>query len=209
MSLILTALEAIASRRTHSRLGEPGPDGSDLRRIREAASHAPDHGRCRPWRFIIVSPNVADDFGDVLATAYTRRCLTSGSEIDFAQRERERAKVYRAPVLIVVACQPKLDTKVPVHEQEAAVAAATQNLLIAATALGYGSKWSTGPAATDALVKRALGLDDPSRVMGFVYLGTLPNDHVRSLPPRAVDISDLVRTWRSAGSGPPSIALPS
>jgi nitroreductase len=45
-------------------------------------------------------------------------------------------------------------------------------MLLAATALGYGSMWRTGPPAYDHRVMRALGLTDDDAIVGFVYLGT-------------------------------------
>lgn len=191
---MLSALEAIGSRRSANRLTHPGPTGAELRRMLRAAASAPDHGRCRPWRFIVVPRHYADDFGAVLEQAYVTRCDLAGEPVDEKRRAKERNRVNQWPVLVVVACEPSTDVKVPVHEQCAAVAAATQNLLLSATALGYGSKWVTGSAATDPVVKKALGLSSSGSIVGFVYLGTVPEGTGRAVD-RSVDLAGRMRTW--------------
>lgn len=194
--MALNVLDVIKKRRTMSRLETPGPNARELAEMLSAAAQAPDHGNCRPWRFIVVTGNARADFGDVLADAYAHRCRLAGDDPDPAAVRRERVKPLRAPTLVVVGFEPVPDTRIPVHEQRAAVAAATQNLLLAATALGYGSKWSTGAAATDPCVAKALGISDSGGVVGFVYLGSLPADRTDSRPPRNVDTAAVVRRWQ-------------
>ncbi len=195
---MLTTLEAIGTRRSVTRLMHPGPNGAELWQMLRAAANAPDHGRCRPWRFIVVPRQSADDFGQMLADAYVRRCEQAGVPVDPAKCEKERNRPRRAPTLVVVVCEPRDDPRFPPHEQLAAVAAATQNLLLSATAMGYGSKWVTGAAATDPFVKDALGLAEGASVVGFVHLGTIPGDQPG--PGRNVDISGVVRTWHAAAA---------
>ena len=56
-------------------------------------------------------------------------------------------------------------------EKMLAAAAATQNLLLAATGLGLAAMWRTGPAALDPDVKAFLGLAPDQRLIGFIYVG--------------------------------------
>ncbi len=53
-----------------------------------------------------------------------------------------------------------------------AAAAAAQNLFLAAHALGYGVMWKTGPAAYDAAVKDAVGLQPQDHIVAIMHLGT-------------------------------------
>ena len=66
-------------------------------------------------------------------------------------------------------------------------------MLLAATALGYGSMWRTGDPAYDDDVKAALGLTKQDAIVGFVYLGT-PNEGGDKEPNEA-DLTDLVTRW--------------
>jgi nitroreductase len=81
---------------------------------------------------------------------------------------------------------------VPKQEQIIAVGAATQNILNALFALGFGAVWRTGEFAYDQGVKSALGLTTLEELIGFIYVGT-PGQDVQS-PPN-VDPSLLFSYW--------------
>jgi len=166
-------LDAIATRRSCGRLVAPAPDENELAALIAAAEAAPDHGRLRPWRLHVLSGRAKGDFGAVLAEAYLRRCADAGAEPLPAVLSKERTKLGRAPVVVVVGCAP-VAGRVPEIEQVLAVGAAVQNLLLAATAVGYGSMWRTGEVAYDRHVKATLGLAATDHLVGFVYLGTAP-----------------------------------
>jgi nitroreductase len=167
----VSVVHAVHARRSHKRLVEPAPHGADLDALLDAAAAAPDHGRLRPWRFYVLEGETQDAFGAVLADAYRVRCLERGVEPDAAKLVKERTKLGRAPMVIVAACVA-VEGSVPEIEQIAATAAAVQNLLLVATALGYGSMWRTGEPAYDARVKAALHLAPADTIVGFLYLGT-------------------------------------
>jgi nitroreductase len=163
---------AIESRRSNGRLTEPAPSPDDLRRILHAATLAPDHESLRPWKFMVLQGEAKVAFGKVLAQAYEARCADRGIEAHPAKREKELTKLGRAPLVVVAAAVRRSTDKVPFEEQFASAAAAVQNLLLAATALGYGSMWRTGDPAYDPMVKDALGLAPNDAIVGFIYLGT-------------------------------------
>lgn len=168
----MDALDAIRNRRSIGRLVEPAPAGDDLAAILEAGACAPDHGELRPFKFVVLEGQGQDEFGKVLADAYLARCERDGVEPVDAKHEKERTKLGRAPMVIVVCAIRRESEKIPWIEQQMAAGAAAQNLLLAATALGYGSMWRTGDPAYDSLVKEALGLTDDDAVVGFLYIGT-------------------------------------
>lgn len=82
-----------------------------------------------------------------------------------------RTLPLRAPVLIAVGVDKPSEAKVLEIENVAAAAAATQNLLLAAQAMGLAAKWRTGEWARDPLVKKFLGFDPDQHILAFVYLG--------------------------------------
>ena len=77
-------------------------------------------------------------------------------------------------MIIVTAVRVQADSKIPEWEQTAAVIAATQNILLAAEALGFGAIWRTGAMAKSPLVKEYLGLAPTDQIIGLLYIGT-PN----------------------------------
>ena len=189
----MDAFTAMHARRSRPVLTDPAPGDEDLRAMLAAAVAAPDHGRHRPWRFVVIRGAGRKAFGEVLAEALRRSGRQRGAEPDAAAEDRERAKPMRAPVIIAVACAAGGDEKVPHAERLAATAAATENLVLAATALGYGAMWRTGAPARDAFVREALGFADGEEITGFVYLGTAPDG--QELPPAHRELDPLVREW--------------
>ena len=79
----------------------------------------------------------------------------------------------------------------------AAVAAAAQNMLLAAHALGFAAKWATGKQAYDATVKAELGLGDDDRIIGFLYLGSYRG------AARGAAAARPRRRWSANGRPPP------
>jgi nitroreductase len=185
----MDTLEAIMTRRTvpPAKMGPPGPDAAALRRILEAGAAAPDHGLLRPWRFLVVRGGGRRALGELFA-AFAARAGVSPEEI-----EKQRQAPMRAPVIVVVAArlQPT-HPKIPSLEQLASAAAAAQNMLLAAHALGFAAKWATGKQAYDAGVRDGLGLGTDDQILGFLYLGSYAADH--SAPPR-VALDAVVLDW--------------
>ncbi|MGH9154633.1 MAG: nitroreductase family protein [Acidimicrobiales bacterium] len=190
----MDALDAIFARRSVGRLTEPGPDEGDLQTVLQAAAAAPDHGELRPWRFVVLAGPAKDAFGTVLADAYLARCGATGLVPTDGQVAKERTKLGRAPVVVVVAAVHRPSDAIAWDEQLAAGAAAAENALLAATALGYGSMWRTGEVVRHPAVKAALGLAEADAVVGFLYLGTPAEGAAK--PPRRPDLAGLVEHWR-------------
>src|SRR5665213_1214208 len=129
----MEAIEALTSRRSPPKLVDPAPNDEQISAILGAAIRAADHGRMRPWRFLMMRGTARERLGDVLASALKARV----PEISDDQVQRERLKPLRAPVVVVVAASLVEGHKIPVVEQLLAAGAAAQNMLVAAHALGY------------------------------------------------------------------------
>lgn len=161
--------EAIQTRSSAGRLSEPGPDPRQLERILATAARAPDHGRLKPWRLIVLDRASRERFADAVVAARARRLPEPTPE----QLALEREKLWRSPTMVVVGCAVQRDhPKVPEVEQLLAVGAAAQNLFLAAHDLGFGVMWKTGPAAYDDGVKAAVGLQAHDHIVAIMHLGT-------------------------------------
>lgn len=163
----LVALDQLLARRSVGLLQDPAPRDADLDLILEAGLRAPDHGRLRPWRFVTIRGEARIAFGECLAGAAAKR----DPEAAAALGERARAWVRRTPLLIAVGAIVK-DGKIPEFEQMLSAAAAAMNMLNAAHLLGYGAMWVTGANAYDPTVNALLGFEAPSRLVGFLTVGT-------------------------------------
>ncbi|HVS76075.1 MAG TPA: nitroreductase [Steroidobacteraceae bacterium] len=185
----MQAIDALLNRRSAKTLTDPAPDEGALQLLLESASRAPDHGRLRPWRFIVIRGPARERLGDLMAEQLRRRQPAAGSE----SLQRERQKALRAPLIIVIAAVPNAAARIPAIEQVLAAAAAAENVLLAAAALGFGAMWKTGDAAYDDTVKAALGLEAGDSIVGFIYVGTAPADAVP--PPARGEWRDRVSYW--------------
>jgi len=183
----MDALTALTTRISPAALDAPGPSGDTLQKILEAAVAAPDHGRMRPWRFILIDGAAREKFGALLAEALVRREPMAPA----GKLEAERKKALRAPLIVVVAASVQSNAKVPEVEQLVAVGAAAQNMLVAAYALGFGGFWRTGAIAYDSAIKRALGFAETDVIIGFLYLGTTKTPG----QPRQNDTTSVTRRW--------------
>jgi nitroreductase len=186
---VMQAIDTLLKRRSAKTLTEPAPDESALELLLECAARAPDHGRLRPWRFIVIRGAARERLGELMADQLQRKLPAASAET----LQRERQKALRAPLIVVVAAVCNGETRIPAVEQILAVGAAAQNMMLAATALGFGAMWKTGDAAYDDTVKVALGLAASAAIVGFLYLGTPPADGVP--PPVPAQWQDRVSYW--------------
>lgn len=161
-------LTAINERVSCPRLQEPPPDAAQLARLLKAAVRAPDHGLLRPWRFIAIAGEDRERFGQMIVDA----CISEQPELTEAQCEKLRAAPLRAPMVLVVVAEVQPEHKVSGMDQIMACAAAVQNLLLTAHAIGVGAMWRTGAPALSNALKVALGFAPKDEIVGFVYLGT-------------------------------------
>lgn len=190
-----TALAHLLSRVSISPLAvtDPGPDDSELDIVLDAALRAPDHGRIRPWSFVLIRGEARRRFGEVLVQALKTRD-PGASEMMI---ERERNRPLLAPLTIALGTRLNPAHKVPAGEQVLSVGAAAMNMLNALHMLGYGAMWVTGANAYDPNVAAALGLRAPDRLIGFIMTGT-PKDP--PAPPERPARHHHVNDWRGPGS---------
>jgi nitroreductase len=176
-SPVMNAIEAIFTRRSTS-IVRPDPLPRELvEQLLSAAVQAPNHFRVRPWRFFVLSGKARERLGEVMAQSLLLR--EPGSPESALAKERSRP--LRAPIVIAVAVDPPNQPKVVEIENISAVAAAVENMLIAANALGLGAMWRTGPAAMNPDVKDFFGLPPEQHLLGFVYVG-YPGENPPPLP---------------------------
>ncbi len=185
------AIDLLLTRRSVSAnsLGEPGPDKAELELMLRAASRVPDHKKLVPWRFVLFQGEARGEFGKMLAEV----CAAEESDPGQFRLENEAKRFLRAPIVIAVISRVVPNAAAPEWEQVLSAGAACQNLILAATALGYGAQWITEWCAYSRGVRRALRLAEGERVAGFVYIGTAkekPDERER--PP----LADIVAPWR-------------
>lgn len=166
------ALDLLLTRRSGSAkaMKAPGPSSKQLTQILQAGARAPDHGKLFPWRFIVFEGKARDRAGDILAEVME----AEGERAK--QVEEERGRFLRAPLVVAVISTARELHKIPLWEQELSAGAVCQNILVAATALGFVGNWLTEWYAYHSIVKENMGLKPGERVAGFIYIGTAKDE---------------------------------
>jgi nitroreductase len=185
-----TPLSLLSTRRSGKPrdLVAPGPDDAELRQILEIAARTPDHGKLAPWRFVIVPADKRARLAEVITTAYrAERPQAARLEIEALEQF-----ATQAPALVVVLSSPKVESHIPLWEQQLSAGAAGMNLLHAAHALGFAGGWLTGWAAYSDAVRDAFGAE-PERIAGYIFLGT-PAKQLEERP--RPDPQKIISTWQ-------------
>lgn len=175
------ALSVIHRRRSIPKLVAPAPSPDELQLILAAAGSAPDYNRFRPWRFTVIDTDDLPHFADTALSASLALAERTGFQPTAEQIERLRTTYAEsAPMILAVGVSVRPDPFVTPTKQGYAAAAAAQNALLAATALGYGSMWRTGMMVDADEMKAGLGLRPDDAIVGFLFLGTSPNGTLRT-----------------------------
>ncbi len=163
----METLEAIFARRSVKKMKAEAVPPALVEKLLDAAVQAPNHYKVRPWRFVVLRGDGLKQLGEVFAQSLMKKVPNLPPEA----LEKERAKPLRAPLIIAVGVDQPADARVIEIENICAAAAACQNILLAAQALGLGSHWRTGEAARDPAVKKFLGFSEEQHLIAFLYIG--------------------------------------
>ena len=170
MNQILDHLEKRRSAATAD-LAAPGPDRDELARLLTIASRVPDHGTLAPWRFIVIEGEHRQE----LSRQMTASLADLGASMPAQERQTAEQKIRKvftiAPTVVVVVSRTVEGTGIPEIEQVLSAGAACMNLVIAATASGYGANWITGWAAYHPVAHAALGIAAGETIAGIILIG--------------------------------------
>ncbi|WP_041249609.1 nitroreductase family protein [Gluconacetobacter diazotrophicus] len=184
----MAVLDALLSRSSTDMLSDPAPEGSVLEDILSTAMRAPDHGKLRPWRYVLVRGDARPKLAELVVAGM----LARDPDVPAAKIEKRRVRFSTMPLTIALGMHLHPDDKIPVIEQEMAVAAAAMNVLNALHATGFGGVWVTGDMTYDPAVAAALGFAAPHRLAGFLFVGT--PDSARPVPTRR-PVGGYVAEW--------------
>jgi len=168
--------EAIRSRRAVRKYRpDPVPE-EKIYKILDAANWAPSAINRQQWEFIVVTGKetireMGASFKKVIEEM-TRNLSASSGHGPLSREEFIRfAESYGgAPVVIVVLTDAADNDDLRRANLESA-SAAMENLLLAATALGLGTCWMTGPLRDEKALRRILAVPDDRELVAVTPLG--------------------------------------
>lgn len=180
------AADLIHARQTvlPKRLLAPGPDADQLQALLGAAAAAPDHGQLLPWRFVIVPRSERGSLAEVFAQALRER----DADATPVQLDQAREKAHRAPLLLLVVVDGQRgDPAVDLSERILSAGCAVQNMLLMATAMGYGSALTSGKALGSTALRLRFGLHAGEHALCFLSVGTVAARRPARVRPAVAD----------------------
>lgn len=186
----MSTLELLATRRSVSTkdMIEPGPTAEQVKTILAAGHRVPDHGKLGPWRFIVFTGDAREQFSQRLAAIFAEE----NPDCREKKMNQQAELLMRAPVVIAVISTADEHAKIREWEQVLSAGAACQNMLVAATAMGFGAQWLTEWYSYNDKVKQLLEMEPHHQVAGFLYFGSYQNKPEERKRP---DLEERVRYW--------------
>jgi len=190
--------EAIRQRRSVRRYLPDKVKREDILSILDAANRAPSAMNRRQWEFIIVTGKKIGEMGESfrrIIEEYTKNWESSrmkGSPFSREDFIRFAATYGGAPVVIVVLTDAAQTEDFWRANLESA-SAALENLLLAATALGLGTCWMTGPLQDELSLRRILEIPTGKEIVAVTPLGN-PAE-MSDAPPRIDQELDKKVRW--------------
>ena len=163
----MDVFDAIHNRHSQGKVKQDSVSRALIEKLLSAAVQAPNHYKVRPWRFVVLTGTARNKLGDVFAASQ----LDRKPDLPQEALDKFRGLPLRAPVVIAVGVDKPSEEKVLEIENIAAVAAACQNLLLAAQAEGLAVKWRTGEWARDPKIKEYLGFSADQHLIAYLYIG--------------------------------------
>ncbi|MFE0190461.1 nitroreductase family protein [Streptomyces sp. NPDC059008] len=179
----MDVMTAIVTRRSEKILAQPAPSDEEFQYLLRGAATAPDHGRLRPWRWILVRGEARAALARALVPREPRAV------------EQGSAGLPEPPLRALLVFAPVPGHKIPEWEQLAASCSMTHALMMLLHARGYGSIWRTGRLCTSPGVRGLLHMAEEERLLGSLDIGTPPEGlrQRRPLP----DIADRVSVFEA------------
>jgi nitroreductase len=168
----MDVIQAIETRQSIGRVKQDPVPKALIERILESAVHAPNHRLTEPWRFHVFTGKGRGELARARAEIARLQAEAEGEDEEMAagRISRERKKAFRAPVVIAVICEAGRD-EVESLENYAACAAAVQNVLLTAHALGLATMWRTGTVVYHDHMREFFGLEEGDRMVAHLYVG--------------------------------------
>jgi len=162
--------DTITSRRTVKAFDGQAIDRDSLTQLLELARWAPNHRLSNPWRFAVLDQNAIARLG-----TFIHNEPDIAAYPDPAKAQAKLGKLLsRLPTLgaLIQVCWVRANDPAIDLEDHAAAAAAVQNILLGANAMGLGSFWSTAPALGHPATLRWCGFNpDIHGFLGGLWLG--------------------------------------
>ncbi|WP_386693899.1 nitroreductase family protein [Lonepinella sp. MS14435] len=181
----MDALELLINRRSNKKLVAPAPSREQLEQIFQAALRTPDHGKLKPYRFVIIENNGLTKLANGLTQVAT--------DLNLEQKQFDKInKICTTPMVIAVIA--RLDpnvAKVPEWEQLVTAGCAAYSIQLAAQNFGYDNVWITGKWTSGNALRQLLNCSEQEKIVALLLVGTAENEKLER-ESKTVDTQEFV-----------------
>jgi nitroreductase len=164
----MNVFDAISGRRSIRKFTDRTPTQAELEQLLQAAVLAPIHRLTNPWRFYVLGPEARAAYGLALGN---RKAKKATDEAQAESIRRSTSDEHRAqPCMLLVAMV--LNENAEIREEDyASTMMATQNIGLAATAIGLGTHIRSGAIMDDPAARAAGGVPEGERIIAVLTIG--------------------------------------
>src|SRR5260221_5466729 len=98
----MRVFDLIKRRRSIGKMTGERPTREQIEHMLEAATHAPNHYKVQPWKFIVLADKARERLGAVMAESPAGRLGETASDKAPAVLKKERTKPLRSPAVTVI-----------------------------------------------------------------------------------------------------------
>jgi nitroreductase len=164
----MNVFDVIAARRSIRKFTEREPSRAELEQMLQAATLAPNHRLTNPWRFYVLGPEARAAYGLALGN---RKAKKATDEAHADAIRRATSDEHRAQPCMVVVAMTLHENPEFREEDYASTMMGTQNICLAATALGLGTHIRSGAIMDDPAARAAAGVPDDQRIVAVLTVG--------------------------------------
>lgn len=201
----MNVLEAIYARKSVRKFKDEVVPKEDILKMLEAATQAPSPKHQQNWNFVVLTNReIINKMADIVTKSHENLGEIAKTEKD-KKIHMSVIKYYtcfkNAPVVVMVygseykmieykilkennAPQEVLDMLVSPQSAAQGIGSAVENFLLAATEMGYGTCYMTGPTHAKTQIEELIGFDKPGfELMSMISLG-VAEENTHPKPPR-------------------------
>ena len=186
----MDVFEAIHQRRAVRKYRPDLVPKEEIKKILDAANWAPSAMNLQQWEFVVVTKKEMIQHMGVsyraIVEEFTRNWDPTPLRGSLSREEFIRfAESYGGAPVVIVVLTDTADTDDFRKANIESASAAMENLLLAATALGLGTCWMTGPLRDEKALRRILSIPENKEIVAVTPLGYpegTPNDQARLDP---------------------------
>lgn len=183
----MDTLSLLQRRRSSKKFGDIAPTKEQLEVILKAGLRAPDHGKLKPYRFIVIEKSAMPTLQTYLEAA--------AREFEMGEEGLVKAAKIsqKAPLMLAVVAKITPDIpKVPAWEQMLSAGCATYAMQLAANAQGFETCWISNKWVNGSLLRQAFGCEERDKIIALVMVGSPAEENEITLASQTEELNGFV-----------------